>query len=53
MLTMHDDAAIAREVMRAGAAVEYRPAAELFRDRDRRLLALKRAMRDIGPLTGS
>ena len=30
-----------------------RPAAELFRDRDRRLLALKRAMRDIGPLTGS
>jgi 3-hydroxybutyryl-CoA dehydrogenase len=30
-----------------------RPAAELFRDRDRRLLALKRAMRDIGPLTGT
>jgi 3-hydroxybutyryl-CoA dehydrogenase len=30
-----------------------RPAAELFRERDRRLLALKRAMREIGPLTGS
>jgi 3-hydroxybutyryl-CoA dehydrogenase len=30
-----------------------RPAAELFRERDRRLLALKRAMREIGPLTGT
>src|SRR3954470_23559054 len=29
-----------------------REASELFRDRDRRLLALKKAMRAIGPLTG-
>ena len=29
-----------------------RPAEELFRDRDRRLLALKRALREIGPLKG-
>ena len=29
-----------------------RSPAELFRERDRRLLALKRAMREIGPLTG-
>ncbi|MDB5511682.1 MAG: fadB [Enterovirga sp.] len=30
-----------------------REPAELFRDRDRRLIALKKAMRDIGPLTGT
>ena len=29
-----------------------RDPSELFRDRDRRLLALKKAMREIGPLTG-
>jgi 3-hydroxybutyryl-CoA dehydrogenase len=29
-----------------------RSPAELFRDRDRRLLALKKALREIGPLTG-
>jgi 3-hydroxybutyryl-CoA dehydrogenase len=29
-----------------------REPAELFRERDRRLLALKRALRDIGPLRG-
>jgi 3-hydroxybutyryl-CoA dehydrogenase len=29
-----------------------RAPADLFRDRDRRLLALKKALRDIGPLTG-
>ena len=29
-----------------------RSPADLFRDRDRRLLALKKALREIGPLTG-